>query len=559
MASVEYKNNTFLVEIDSWDNNRVKNVPNMKWTAKEKKWCAPAVGIVARGLVAHFSEIEISDDAKVKIAELQESIKVRNVDFPAWYAFKNPPMKHQKEALNKAWMKNEFAFLMEMRCGKTFTDINLAAAYAMQGDINAWLIVVPSSIKLVWEDEIAEHCPIPTNVFTLEAGNKGFDRFMQSDEPAFKVMIMGVEALSQGLGWKYAERFLLAHTAKVTVDESSRIKKHDSIRTAKCWELGELAKMRTILTGTPITQGMQDLFAQYYFLNWGIVGMKTFFSFRNRYCIMGGFEGRKVVGYDNVKELMEYIEPYTYQVLAKDVYDLPPVVMEQRYVKPTKNQLEAMKELQDVMMTSDGTDNLEVQTVLERVTRYQQIAGGSFPYNNEERASKKDNKFNIKPISGKNPKLEGTLEVIEDIPEDQKIIIWARFRPEIDRIQEALRKKYGNESVVEFHGGIDPDGKRYAKHSFQDPDSPVRFFVSNQGVGGMGLELSAASYMIYFSNDFSYENRKQSMARNMSGKQTAESLCVIDIVLEHKVDKMIFTAMSRKQSMAAFVQQQLSN
>ena len=221
------------------------------------------------------------------------------------------------------------------------------------------------------------------------------------------------------------------------VDESSKIKTHSATRTKKCITLGSLSEYRLILTGTPVTQGLHDLFAQMQFLHTGILNCKSYFQFKNMYCVMGGFENRSIIGYQRREELMGLISPYVDVVTKEDALpDLPPKVYQTIEVELTKEQKVAIEELKQIMRTESEGKELTVNTVLERLTRYQQIIGGNFPFNDEETGG-----YGVTPIPGKNPKLDALVELIEPL-EGEKVIIWARFRPELQAISERLASIY---------------------------------------------------------------------------------------------------------------------
>ena len=545
MAAIRIQDNEFMLQCEFWENEKAKAAPERKFNKKAGAWILPFTLTTANYLGSRFQRKEFTGSAWVKVEELKKGSLAKAEDFPAWYKFKAPPMKHQVIALNKAWSRKEFAFFMEMRLGKTFTSINLACARAMDGQINALIVLCPTPIKPVWEWELEKFASIPIKVHVAESGNKKItEEFIGSaTDEGFKILIVGIEALSQGSGYQLAERFAMAHNCMCIADESSRIKNPKSNRTDKAINIAGLCTYRAILTGTPTNQGIEDLYAQFYFLNWAIIGMKSYYSFMNRYCIMGGFEGRKIIGYDNVDELMSLISPYSIVIKAEDAIDLPEKVYEKRFVKPNKAQLTAIKDLQNSHLTESEGDVLETETVLDRLTRYQQIAGGNFPY-------EEDGETKIKPIPGKNPKMEEMALLFDEI--QGKVIIWARFRPEIDLIVEMLTKKFGSSAVVEFHGGIAKEDRKEILQRFQT-DEEVKFFVSNQQTGAMGIELSAASIHIFYSNDFSYDKRIQAEARTNSKNQKSNSILYIDLILDHKVDKMIHTAIRNKKTIADYV------
>tara|TARA_Y100000034_G_C6908939_1_gene422721 strand:- start:4181 stop:5521 length:1341 start_codon:yes stop_codon:yes gene_type:complete len=439
-----------------------------------------------------------------------------------------------------------------MRSGKTYTTINLAAARHMKNQIEALVIVCPTPIKDVWTREFKSWSPIDVDSFIITAGcKKRFAAWLEKPKPKMPLLIAGIEAMSQGNASDMLKDMLKKYKCMLVVDESSRIKNAQSTRTKKMIDFGGLAEYRLILTGTPTTQGIEDLYAQMQFLSHDILDCKSYFIFKNRYCIMGGFEGKKILGYQFEDELMAKIAPYVDQVTKEEAMpNLPPNDYEDIYVEPTKEQIKAMAELKEWMMAEQDDKELTIKTIMERMTRFQQILGGHFPYDDEETGG-----YDVEPIKGKNPKLEALISVLDGMDRNTKVIVWARFRPELAAISEALIKVFGAESVVEFHGGVEKDQRPKNSAAFQT-DGNVRFMVANQTVGGMGQEWSAADAMVYYSNTFSYEDRKQSEERAIHTDKR-RSIFYLNIVANHPADKMITAALSRKQDTAKWVEANL--
>ena len=550
------KDETSVTVTSEFHDGRARMGPDRKWDPKNKVWRMPLVESTGRFIRKHFREDEIDPVLLAIFEEMDSRKKKRETSsFPLWYRFKNKPMDHQIEALNKAWGKPAFALFMEMGTGKTFTAINWSCALIMDAQAQGLLVICPTSIKAVWKNEIQLHSPIDLDVFILEAGGqREFDRWMKTETSKSRVLVVGVESLSQGSAHSIATEFAATVHPAMVVDESSRIKTPNATRTTRCWDIGVLCPNRMILTGTPITQGMQDLFAQYRFLDWTIINQKSFFAFRNRYCLMGGFESRQIVGYVNVDELMEYVAPYTYIVKKEDVLDLPPKVYETIQVEPNPEQARVFQSLNNKydMRADLGDKELEVETILERMTRYQQVAGGLFPFKEDEESP---NKYGTERFPGKNPKMEAMMEMIDDLDHSAKVIIWARFIPEQVWIVEELEKRYGKQSTVYFAGGMNTDERLDAIDMFQNSDTH-RFFVSSPTLGGIGLTLTAASYVVYYSNSFSLEDRLQSEDRAHRKGQT-KSVTYIDIQMNHKIDKDIELALKSKKSVAQYVEDQI--
>lgn len=474
----------------------------------------------------------------------------------AWWdhARKQPgfeePMPQQLRALSKAWYRPNYALFHAMGLGKTFTAINLAAGRFITGQINMLIVICPTGVKLVWPDQIKWWCPCPTDVHVHEAGgNKDTELFIASHTDKLKVLIFGVEAMSQGAAHTFLNKAVMQSRCMIVLDESDTIKGHNKIRTKKITAAGESAKFKLIMTGTEVTQGIHDLYAQFRFLHWKIIGHKSFFGFRATYCVMGGYQGKEIIGYLNSEELMARISPFTDIVTKEEAMPwLPPKTYEQRLVTPTPDQKRVMLDLKEMLMSEYKGREIEIETVLERMTRYQQIVGGNYPY---ETVDEKGNRaYETRPFDV-NPKLGALLEVVEEMGKD-KIIIWARFKPELEAIAKALAP-LGR--VVQFHGGVPKEDRKKANDDFQFGDA--QFMVASQAVGGVGQTWTAASKVIYYSNTFSYRDRMQSEDR-CHRKGTKNPVLYVDITMNHPIDRLIVATLKNKGNIADYVKNELS-
>jgi SNF2 family DNA or RNA helicase len=482
------------------------------------------------------------------------------------FPYKAPPMEHQRRALKKAWKKKDFALFWEMGTGKTFTAINLAAGRYNQDKIDALLIICPTPIKLVWESELENWCPVDYKVQVLVAGRESQKQakiFAKEKLDALKVLVVGIEALSQGKAWEVAKEFAVLNTTMMVADESSRLKNHKANRTKRAITIADHCAYRMILTGTPITQGVEDLFGQFQFLNPGILGTNSFVIFRRRYCVTRKIKiGEKIIngklrqitvpkitGYIRLNDLFDRVRPYADVVKKEDVLDLPPKVYQRVVVEPTDEQLYLIDELKESFEVEHGGEILMAETILERLTRFQQIIGGHFPFNLE------DGGFDVKPIEGKNPKLDALLEILDEIGDDTKVIIWTRFKPESRLIKSSISTQFGEEAIASFTGDDDEDSRKDAVKRFMHGNA--RFMISSPQLGGMGQTWTAATLVIYYSNSFSYEDRKQSEDRAHRKGQN-ESVTYIDIEANHHYDQIILKAIKTKQDVASMVDKNLA-
>lgn len=556
-------------------NDLVRQLPNRRWNKTKDCWTAPLIRANASVILDKFtrySSLEISDRALDKLREVASLNYVpSNLDkFPIDYKFKTSPFPHQLNALDFAWGRPQSAFFMEMGTGKTKTLIDLASARKIKGQINALIVFCPYGIRQNWVGEFAVHCPVPYETYVLDTDvykfEQKFDQYVNLHTEALKVVIVGMESISgkekQGKGFDALMKFAKSHHTMSIVDESHFIKSHNSNRSINAREVRKHCKFPVIMTGTPITQGYTDLFGQFEYLSSDIIGVGDFYSFRSRYCVMGGFQNKSIIDYTNTDELMDLLTPWIYQVKKEDVLkDLPPKTYTTRAVDLTKEQKKLYDEIKKNRFASlkelvkhrpDDVD-LICENVLTVYSALQQITGGFLSYWDESGDTKERKTTRVVDIS-KNPKIKELLQVAQDTGKSS-VIIWARYREEIAMICEALRAEYGENSVVEFHGGVSPDDREIAKAKFLNGDA--RFFVSNAETGGTGLTLNVATYTVYYSNDFKLVNRTQSEDRNHRiGQKNA--VTYVDLTANGTIDLKILSAIKDKKDLANYVRERIS-
>ena len=151
-------------------------------------------------------------------------------------------------------------------------------------------------------------------------------------------------------------------------------------------------------------------------------------------------------------------------------------------------------------------------------------------------------------VNLKNNRLNELMNVLEEV--EGKAIIWANYIHDIETIVKEIQKKYGPDSVVQYYGAIESETRQRNIQSFQDPDSPVRFFIGNPQTGGYGITLTAANTVIYYSNGYDLEKRLQSEDRAHRIGQK-KSVTYIDLMADKTVDEKIVKALRKKIDIAS--------
>jgi len=484
------------------------------------------------------------------------------------YVFKTKPFAHQRERFYKYRDKEYHAHEWEQGTGKSKLIIDTACWLHGQGQIDALFIVSKNGVHRNWIlNEVPTH--MPDYVEYDSAFYASSPRAAERDalkrvlnHTGLKIVAQNVESLSSKKGVDFLKSFLMTNRTLLVVDDAD-IKNHKAKRTVALIDLGVHAPYRRVLNGTPVTQGAMDVYSPYTFLDEQILGT-SFYAFRNTYAIMKEIEVTdvrnpsttrrvKVIDqFQNLDQLKEILDPHRDRVLKKDCLDLPEKLYQKRYVALSAKQRAMYDTLKKHLVAELDGDYMTTPMALTKLLRLQQIVGGFFVRDEEPVFDKDGQPVFSKapepiPISDTNNRVDTLMDIADET--EGKAIIWARFRAEIALISAALRKKYGDAAVVEYHGGVDDKKRSENIAKFQTPNSAARFFVGHVQAGGKGLTLHAASTVVYFSNDFSLENRLQSEDRaHRIGQQ--KNVLYIDIVAQDTIDDKIVETLRSKKNVA---------
>jgi len=465
------------------------------------------------------------------------------------YKFKLKPYEHQMSALEKSWNKETYGYFMEMGTGKTKVLIDNMAMLYDKGKINGALIIAPKGVVKTWhEQELPTHLPDHIeNVTTLWQPNITKKQETKLNNlfdlgTDLHIFIMNVEALSTNKGVKFAEKFLRSHRTLMALDESTTIKNPSAKRTKNVLALAPMAKYRRILTGSPVTKNPLDLYTQCEFLDPFLLNFNSWYAFRNRYAIMKTIHVRgrsiqTVHKFQNLGELSDRLKGFSYRVLKEDCLDLPEKIYMKRHVALTKEQENLYEQMRKTAIANLNGKVTSTVTVLTQLMRLQQITCGHFVADDGT----------VQTI--KNNRLDELMDVLEET--ENKAIIWAYWQRDVQDIRDAIEKKYGPRSVVDYYGLTPQDVRQDNIRRFQN-DNECRFLIGTPSTGGYGITLTEANTVIYYSNGYDLEKRLQSEDRAHRIGQK-KNVTYIDLIAEDTVDEKIVKSLRKKINIASEV------
>lgn len=475
-----------------------------------------------------------------------------------------PPFAHQKKGFDLSMGKPAFALFMEQRTGKSRVVLDTARAHFEQGDIRTLIVAAyPNGLHRNWvSDEAPQWLPVGYKTILWGAGSTSKRWQAQAEEalkhPGFLLVAVNIEAIATVRCRAFLNSVLKRGPAFTAIDESTCIGEPGSQRTKLAIRLGRASKFRRILTGTPTTEGPFKLYSQFNFLDPTILNFGSYYAFKHFVADWKkGFnnntqtefeeqarddDGNKV--FKNLDQLQALIAPYSFRVLKKDCFDLPPKVYQKRYFQLTSEQQHLYNTLRDEYRAELKEGTTTAVHVLTRRLRLQQIACGYLPhdltveacanclgegcaaclelgYVGQERRT---------TILTNNPRLDAFMDEIGKLR--GQFIAWGKFDNDIDLMGRKLDEV--GISYVQYDGRVSEKQRGVNKLAFQRGDR--QGFLGKARAGGRGLELAMGHTMLFYSNEWSLELREQAEDRAHSNKQK-ETLDIIDFIAEGTVDE----------------------
>lgn len=466
-----------------------------------------------------------------------------------------PPLyQHQADTLERMRKRSAYMIANDAGTGKTRVMIEDVAAIARAFRVQprpAVVIIAPSGVHdETWPYELARFWPHDVS-YRLHVYHSGEGKRKQAarksvanDTPRESVPMLCVhaESLSYDSGVEAVEAFCrdaAKHQRRVVflIDEVHMFKTPSSSRTKHLTRLVHTYRYAVRgASGTLVGKGHEDLFAPYRMLDPRLFG-KTFAGFKARFCVEQSMGGRftKIVAYRDLDTLYNLIAPITSRVRRQDCLDLPERTFVTRVVPMSAEQERIQQELVTRYVAEMDRQGDTVMTATEastRLIRLAQIANGYVVADGAE---------HIEIESGKPAALVQALEEYGD----EKVVVWCRFRPDVNRIMHALEQQ--NITAIRHDGSMTKEDRAAALIRWRDPNGP-RVLVATMKTLGVGRTLNEATLAVFYSRDFDHVLYTQTLARNYRAGQK-ERIVVLTLSAKHSADETISKNLANKDKM----------
>lgn len=516
--------------------NYIKKLPIRVYDKDSKTWEVPE-----RYLDAMLEFFAINDIHGYIEDNAERPSEVNYTDIK----YKTSPFSHQVEGVEFGIAHDRWFLGDEQGLGKTKQAIDIAInKKELLGYKHCLIVCGVNSLKWNWQREVLIHSNETAHILGQRTTRKGIIKIGSTKDKITDVVnidelpyfiITNIESFRDG---DFADAIKFAcQDGKINMcvaDEFHKMKGPTASQTKGF--LTCLPEYRLAMTGTPIMNTPLDLYTM---LKWLGYETHTFYSFKNHYCVMGGFGGYEIVGYKNMEQLTSVIQSIMLRRLKKEVLDLPEKIYVDDIVEMSPRQAQLYQEvLADIRLSIDKVELSP--SPLASLIRLRQCTGYTGILSSEICES---------------AKLDRMEELIENaVSNGDKVIVFSNWTQMTDAIETRLNEYH----PVVITGETKDNDRQYRVERFQN-DEDVKVIVGTIGAMGTGLTLNAATTVIFLDEPWNKALFDQAVDRaHRIG--TKSNVTIYSILCKDTIDMRIHDLIYKKGALSdAIIDGEISN
>lgn len=442
---------------------------------------------------------------------------------------------YQREAVLWAMDRDGSCIFMEQGTGKTWVTAGLIEAELTPDHQSSILCVVPlANLETTWVKMLSDPA-------FLESGLKvcrTWEEFKATK--SHRLLLINYERVRPIIKKMRKQPWDL-----VIYDEAQRLKKRSSKQSKDAYRLRHVARRRVLLSGTPVEQAPQDLWAQLRFAAPEVLG-ERWADFEARWLKRSGYMGYELkFRMELLPKFLAIVEPHFLRITKEQVLDLPPL----RYVRVPVDLLGDQRRVYDEitreMVAEVAGGWVTCDLAITQLVRQQQICGGFVRLDpTEEERAREEKGREVRVGKAKQRRLRALLGRVE-----RPVVIFCRYREELAQIVEALPAgaRYG---LVRGGRKGTKRERTTAVESFQRGE--LDYLVCQVKAGGVGLDMFRACVAIFYSAPWSWIDFDQAVSRIHRRGQTRA--CTIYLLFAaNTVDSEVYKALLLKKSVTELI------
>ena len=434
------------------------------------------------------------------------------------------PHSYQKYAINFITHNPITAVLLDMGMGKTAITL-MAIDYLMYEyfEIVKVLVICPLRVTRTWRDEVDKWEQLSGYRLSIVTGSVAQrKKALEADADIYIINRENVPWLVEKSGVPF-------DFDMVVIDELSSFKNHQTARHKALMKVRPMIKRIVGLTGTPASQGLMDLFAEFKVLDLGQRLGRFVGQFRLNYFRPDKVNGNIVYSYKLLpgaeERIYEKIQDITISMKAVDFLDMPELINTEYPVYLEEKEQKEYEALKKDLILSTPEHEVTAANAASLVNKLSQMANGAVYTDEGEIVTFHDKK----------------LDALEDIIESangKPLLVAYWFKHDYTRIVDRL------ERIGVKHMKIDSDE---SITKWNNKEIPVALI--HPASAGHGLNLQkGGNTMVWFGITWSLELYQQCVCRLYRQGQTEGTVTIIHLITQGTVDEKIMKALSQKDT-----------
>lgn len=437
------------------------------------------------------------------------------------------PHNYQQFAIDFITNNPIAAILLDMGMGKTAITL-MAIQYLMYEtfEVSKVLVICPLRVTRTWREEIQKWEQLHGLRFSVVTGTAAQrKKALSTDSDIYIINRENVPWLVNKSGVQFSFDM-------VVIDELSSFKNHQTSRHKALMKVRSQIQRIVGLTGTPASQGLMDLFAEFKVLDMGQRLGRFIGQYRLNYFRPDKVNGNIVYSYKLLpgaeEKIYEKIQDITISMKAVDFLDMPELISNEYPVYLDADEMEKYESLKKDLILSTSEHEVTAANAASLVNKLSQMANGAVYTDDENTVTFHDKK----------------LDALEDIIESangKPLLVAYWFKHDYIRIVERLEKIgvrymkiYSDESITKWN----------------NREIPVALI--HPASAGHGLNLQqGGNTMVWFGITWSLELYQQCVCRLYRQGQSEGTVTIIHLISQGTIDEKIMKALSEKDNTQA--------